>query len=839
MGRQLRARRWGDVCPLDSTRQRFRKGENRALRHAKALVTLSAAALVIGSIATGLPASAASAGSAPFSDISGSSEASAITFLASINAVNGVGGGMFDPSGPITRAEMAKVVVNLIGKGNVAAALQNETPAFTDAASIPTWAWGYVNVAADMGIVNGFPDGSFQPNAPVTDVQVAAMLVRAIGDSNQVLGAWPGNYVEAAFSLGMNDGVDFVANLPATRGDVAQMAYNAAVYAPVYTATTVNGITSYVKGLPLYQSGAVNGNTVEVGTVTGVSNTGITLSETTSSGTTTVTRNWASTYQLAGVSSLASLIGETVTANVDSNGNVDFVTLAQNQSATTSSATLASKSTAVPSGFYDVNSNWPWLVTNSYTCGDGSGNVAESGLGATVNGVACGGTYYLLLGGTSPTTVQLATYDNVPTGTTYEINPASDGSDPGTVPDVTYLSANDAVTYTLNSSNMVASLVEKDANDSIGRVASTACASGCDNTIATGATPYVTVYVGGKSYNVNVQPYTQLTLNGASATLSKALDGAVAYVSAVGGYGTNTGAPNPGTGDGNAATIALYQNQVTGTVTAINTSSAAPNISSGNSGQVISFTLSLSNGSSQTYTADANFNSSHLIVGSQVTVALDSAGEARDVVSTTATSTPTVALVTGSGEVQTLGVAQAVYTIAVQDVNGAQSFDVPQPYTGQVYSSTYKDGGSNGNNGAILYLTNASGQAVSPSGANDPQPMTQATPAALFNLSGQAASNAANDMVGVVSTTSNSVVLGLFTCGSTCGTSAVSWSLDTADAPNPYISVVAGAAFAGSTGDNLAFTSLNADASGGDWVTVYSATQAGGQTYYALIAQTQ
>ena len=838
MGRQLRARRWGDVCPLDSTRQRFRKGENRALRHAKALVTLSAAALVIGSIATGLPASAASAGSAPFSDISGSSEAPAITFLASINAVNGVGGGMFDPSGPITRAEMAKVVVNLIGKGNVAAALQNETPAFTDAASIPTWAWGYVNVAADMGIVNGFPDGSFQPNAPVTDVQVAAMLVRAIGDSNQVLGAWPGNYVEAAFSLGMNDGVDFVANLPATRGDAAQMAYNAAVYAPVYTATTVNGVTSYVKGLPLYQSGAVNGNTVEVGTVTGVSNTGITLSETTSSGTTTVTRNWASTYQLAGVSSLASLIGETVTANVDSNGNVDFVTLAQNQSATTSSATLANTSTAVPSGFYDVNSNWPWLVTNSYTCGDGSGNVAESGLGAAVYGVACGGTYYLLLGGTSPTTVQLATYDNVPTGTTYEVNPASDGSDPGTVPDVTYLTANDAVTYTLNSSNKVASLVEKDTNDKIGRVVSTACASGCDNTIATGATPSITISISKKSYTVNVQPYTQLTLNGASATLSKALDGTVAYVKVVGGYGTKTlGPSNPGTGDGNAATIALYQNQVTGTVTAINSSSTAPNIKNGNPLEVSSFTLSLSNGSSQTYTAGGRFNSSNLVVGAQVTIALNAKGHARYVVTTSATSTPTVALVTGSGQVQTQ--TQTTDTIAVQDVNGAQTFNVPAAYTaspesGQVYSSTYKDGASGGNNGAVLFVTNASGQAVSPvSSGSDPLLMTQATAATLFPGA------PSTDELGVVSTTSNSVVLGLFSCGNSCGSTNVTWSLDTATAANPYISVVAGAAFKGSNGDNLAFTALNADSSGGDWVTVYTAQANNGQTYYALIAQTQ
>ena len=827
------------------------------MRIAKGLVVLSAAAMVLGSVATGVPASAASAGSAPFSDISGSSAASAITFLSTLGIVNGVGGGMFDPSGPITRAEMAKVVVNVAGKGNVATALQNETPSFTDAASIPSWAWGYVNVAADMGIVNGFPNGTFQPNAPVTDVQAAAMLVRAIGDQNQVVGTWPGNYVAAAFDLGITNGIQFVANLPATRADVAQMAFNAAAYAPVYTATTTNSITSYAKGLPLYQAGPVNGNQVFSGTVTGVSSTGLTWSTptTTSSGgtsTTTTSKNWASTYQLAGVNTLSSLIGESVLVNVDANGNVNFLTLGQNQSATTNSGTLASTTTAVPSGFFAVNSDWPWLVTNSYDCGmayNGGNSVAYGSLGAGT----CAGSYSLLLGGSSPTTVQLATYATATTGTTFAVNPASDGSDAGTVANVTYLSENDAVTYTLNSNKQIASLTEQNANDSIGLVTSTSCTSGCDNTINTGATPQITVSISGHSYTVNIQPYTQLTLNGASATVSKALDNTVAYISTVGGYGTNVnGSSNPGTGDGNAAVVALYQNQVTGTVTAINTSSSAPNISGGNSGEVSSFSLSLTNGSSQTYTADANFQSGSLVVGATVTVALDQSGDALAVINTSATTQPTVALVTGTGSQQAIG-GQPVDTITVQDSSGAATFDVPAAYTGAVYSSTYEsgycntanttgcdsaypgDGNSpsalttNGNNGAILFITNPTGQAVAAGSSLD---MSLMTPGDLFPGA------PSNDLLSVVSTTSSSAVLGLYTCGSTCGTSSVTWTLDTAHAANPYLSVVAGGAFAGSTGDNLGFSGLNTSSTGGKWVSVYRGL-ANGQAYYAVVALTQ
>ena len=324
----------------------------------KYIVGLATAAMVLGSVVTGAGASAASAGSAPFSDVTGS-QAGAITFLSTIGVINGVGGGLYDPSAPVTREEMAKIVVNLAGKGNVATALQNETPSFTDAASIDTWAWGYVNVAADMGIVNGFPDGSFQPQAPVTDVQVAAMLIRAIGDQNQVIGTWPGNYVAAAFNLGINTGVTFVANLPATRGDVAQMSYEAAVNAPVYTATTTNGVTTFAKGPSLYASG-VAGNMTATGTVTGVSTGNITWSN---SGTAT-TKNWESSYQLVGVTTLSSLIGESVIVNIDSNGNVNYLALAPNNSATSATGTLADGNTAVPAGYWDVNDGNPWVVTN-------------------------------------------------------------------------------------------------------------------------------------------------------------------------------------------------------------------------------------------------------------------------------------------------------------------------------------------------------------------------------------------------------------------------------------------------------------------------------------------
>ena len=94
------------------------------------------------------------------------------------------------------------------------------------------------------------------------------------------------------------------------------------------------------------------------------------------------------------------------------------------------------------------------------------------------------------------------------------------------------------------------------------------------------------------------------------------------------------------------------------------------------------------------------------------------------------------------------------------------------------------------------------------------------------------------DLLSVVSTTSNSAVLGLYTCGGTCGTGTVVWTLDTAPASDPYLNVVAGAAFKGSNGDNLAFAGLDTSNDGGKWVSVYKGT-AGGQNQYAVVSLTQ
>ena len=814
----------------------------------KYLVGLSSAALVLGSVASlAASASAASPAQTPFSDIAGNSEAAAITFMSSIGAVNGVGNGLFDPTSPVTRAEFAKMIVNLLGLNSVATALANETPSFKDAKSIPTYAWGYVNVAADDGIFVGYPNGDFGPNNNVTDAEAVTALIRAIGDNNQVnqassSAAWPGNYVSAAYQLDMTQGVNFVANLPATRGDVAQLMYDAAVLSPTYVGSNTTPVV-YTKYPPIYLGG-INGNPVGgflayQGTVSDANATDITLSYGSStvdsassfqpacpgtvtqesvSGTITTydcvaTFNWAPSFQLEGASSIASLASGTVTLVY--NTNTDQVVYAGLTSgATANTGTLATSSTTVPSGFYDLNNSsaTPWLVTNNYACEAQSNGENDAAAPATMyDGQSC--SYYLLLGGTTPTTVQL---DSVATGsgTTYEVNPASDGSDLGTVANATYLTPGATIQYTLNSNKEATVVQETNVNDQIGLVTSTTCASGCNSTPSAGQPNTITFTVGTSSYTVNVQPYTTLTVNGSTGTLSSSLVNDVAYVATSGGYGTGDVAANPGSGDANASSVALYDNQVSGDVTSISTSTSANNIcaSAGcNQNDVVSFVL---NGTS--YTADGNF-SGDLGTG-QATVALDQSGEARAVISTNVVTTPTVGIVTGTGS--TIGVGGA--TTQSVTINGtAYSVDqsgtwgtVPGEtvFNGVYYTGTgaplLQDISSLGNNGAVLFET-SSGAAVGDNGTGLPTALTQLP-----------ASGGASCWV-IQSTSSSTVTLqGYSACG-TSGATAIS---------GDYLTAVLGNGF-NNSGSSVGFSGLTT----GDVAVVYVSPAVNGETFYAVV----
>ncbi len=165
----------------------------------------------------------ASASAATFSDIADSVAQGDIQKLNALGIIDGYPDGTFKPDGDITRAEFAKIAVIMAGLEDSAAFLQNSASQFGDVAA-GQWYTGWVNVAASQGIIKGYPDGTFQPQANISGAEAVTILVRLLGYDDRLPGTWPVNYMAKAGELGITKDVAFNAATNATRGVVCQLA---------------------------------------------------------------------------------------------------------------------------------------------------------------------------------------------------------------------------------------------------------------------------------------------------------------------------------------------------------------------------------------------------------------------------------------------------------------------------------------------------------------------------------------------------------------------------------------------------------------------------------------
>ncbi len=89
------------------------------------------------------------------------------------------------------------------------------------------WAWGYINVAHAQRIVDGYPDGTFKPGNNVTIAEAITMIVRALGMDGKAQGTWPMGHIMVASELSILPNDLPAVNVPATRANVSQLVGNA------------------------------------------------------------------------------------------------------------------------------------------------------------------------------------------------------------------------------------------------------------------------------------------------------------------------------------------------------------------------------------------------------------------------------------------------------------------------------------------------------------------------------------------------------------------------------------------------------------------------------------
>ena len=81
------------------------------------------------------------------------------------------------PNAPVTREQ----AVALVGRSLRLKNTPGSTQDYRDENRISTWGRGVIRQATDMGIINGYPDGTFRPQAPISRGQAATVLSNAIG----------------------------------------------------------------------------------------------------------------------------------------------------------------------------------------------------------------------------------------------------------------------------------------------------------------------------------------------------------------------------------------------------------------------------------------------------------------------------------------------------------------------------------------------------------------------------------------------------------------------------------------------------------------------------------
>jgi N-acetylmuramoyl-L-alanine amidase len=107
-----------------------------------------------------------------FVDLEGHWGKSIVETMANKLIVQGTTDLNFDPDKPVTRAEFAALVVRALSMDRIIG-----NTSFSDVNG--EWYEAVVNAAADAGLVGGYPDGTFKPNAPLNRQELAVILKRA------------------------------------------------------------------------------------------------------------------------------------------------------------------------------------------------------------------------------------------------------------------------------------------------------------------------------------------------------------------------------------------------------------------------------------------------------------------------------------------------------------------------------------------------------------------------------------------------------------------------------------------------------------------------------------
>lgn len=163
-----------------------------------------------------------SAAAAGLADIRNYDFEQEILTLQVLGIVDGDENGNFKPSEELRRDEAAKLLMTAFSyDGTEYAPRATE---YTDVGA-EHWASGYIQAAADIGIIAGMGDGTYAPDDEITFEQACALIVRALGYDlfAEEYGGYPFGHIKYASDLELIDKIEITGDAHVTRGEFAYM----------------------------------------------------------------------------------------------------------------------------------------------------------------------------------------------------------------------------------------------------------------------------------------------------------------------------------------------------------------------------------------------------------------------------------------------------------------------------------------------------------------------------------------------------------------------------------------------------------------------------------------
>jgi uncharacterized repeat protein (TIGR02543 family) len=236
--------------------------------------------LILALLGAGPGTAAAATGSASsgvtpaFSDVSQSDpNLLYINYLVSRNMVAGFPDGTFHPDSGLTRAEAATLLVKVAGLQPASGPIP-----FSDVPA-SNWAYGNIAAAATAGLVHGYPDGAFRPDAVLTRAEGISLFTNLIKQPNEATlpplsDLAPDNWAAGAVALALAADMvqttapgQFSPNDPLTRSDLARALGVILTENPDYDRVPLTGTLTLLTGtVTLAASGSTTPTTVTAAT---------------------------------------------------------------------------------------------------------------------------------------------------------------------------------------------------------------------------------------------------------------------------------------------------------------------------------------------------------------------------------------------------------------------------------------------------------------------------------------------------------------------------------------------------------------------------------------------